>query len=768
MKKRFVQSVILVLCLSIGLSCLGGCAPEAPTALPVTNLTNLKEGSWSYTGHVSDSIKYIEELQLKDAEMWASMVQHFRDQADSDGNGWRGEYWGKLMRGGATTYAYTQDAELYAVLETTTKDLLTTQDDQGRIASYTIDAEFQGWDMWNRKYVLVGLQSFYEICKDDALKQEILTAMEKHAGYILAKIGPEEEGKMPILLTSDQWGSMNSCSIIEPIMWMYNETKTQKYLDFAKYIIDCGGCSHDDIFEMAYEGTLKPYEYPVTKAYEMTSCFEGLLEYYRVTGEEKYLTAVKNYAYGLLESDITVIGCAGCAHELLNNASLQQTNPNYTGLMQETCVTSTWMRFCAQVLKETSDPVFADAFEVSMYNVALGAINRTGKGLPFDGYSPLMTTYRGRANGGACGNYGCCAAYGASGLGAIAFMSTMKSDEGVCVNLYLPGTVKTTTPSGKALQLDYVTNYPAEEEVKITVTPESAEEFAVQLRIPAWSTNTKVTVNGTAIEGVKAGCYVSLDREWKAGDTIVLTLDMRTRLLKGQESEEIPESQYFVALQRGPITLAMDSRLGDDLLAPQDIKADADGYVDVKASATADFSTLVEFEVPLTDGSTIHMVDYASAGSAWKSAMISVWIATEEYWKIDTKAPVLIINNKQDKHLKVVIGSLQKATYPSATLAPYQFTLEEAGDGYYRLLGIKDGLYLSENAETAGTNGGEIVLAEKADSDLQLWKLEQVARNIYRIVNKQTGLLISENGDNKVHMWGNTGAETQTWFIKNG
>ena len=62
---------------------------------------------------------------------------------------------------------------------------------------------------------------------------------------------------------------------------------------------------------------LYPYQYPVTKAYEMMSCFEGLLEYYRETGIEKYKQAVINFADMVLESDFTIIGSCGCTHETL-------------------------------------------------------------------------------------------------------------------------------------------------------------------------------------------------------------------------------------------------------------------------------------------------------------------------------------------------------------------------------------------------------------------------------------------------------------------
>ena len=104
------------------------------------------------------------------------------------------------------------------------------------------------------------------------------------------RIGPAAEGKLPITKTSTHWKGLNSSSILEPFVLLFNLTGEKKYLTFAKYIIDEGGLEGFNLFEAALDADRYPYEFPVTKAYEMISNFEGILEYYRVTGEEKYKT----------------------------------------------------------------------------------------------------------------------------------------------------------------------------------------------------------------------------------------------------------------------------------------------------------------------------------------------------------------------------------------------------------------------------------------------------------------------------------------------
>ena len=327
-----------------------------------------------YYGIIDKSVQYIEEFQLLRTDLWRRFAQQFKEDADYEA-GWRGEYWGKMMRGACFVYAYSQNPQLYEVLAETILDILTAQEENGRISSYGIDHEFDGWDIWGRKYVLLGMQYFLEICKDKKLSEKIIDSMCRQLDYIMSKIGKQEEGKLPITKATRHWRGLNSSSLLEPVVRLYNITKEQKYLDFATYIVECGGTDIVNIFELAYKDELYPYQYPVTKAYEMTSCFEGLLEYYRVTGIEKYKVSIINYANKILESDFTIIGCCGCTHELFDHSTVRQANTTNGSEMQETCVTVTLMKFFYQLTLLTGDVRYVDAFETSLYNAYLGSIN---------------------------------------------------------------------------------------------------------------------------------------------------------------------------------------------------------------------------------------------------------------------------------------------------------------------------------------------------------------------------------------------------------
>lgn len=225
------------------------------------------------------------------------------------------------MRGACTCYYYSQDKVLFKSLTLAVEKLLKVQDEFGRFSSYSIEKEFNGWDMWGRKYVISGLLNYYDICNDDELKGRIITALKKHVDYIISKIG-KEKGKCEITKTSNIWGGVNSCSILETIINLYNKTNEKKYLDFAEYIISTGGCANGNLIDVVNDKSLRPNQYPVLKAYEMMSFFEGILEYYKIRGGKKHLDAVLNFIDAIQNNETPIIGCAGCMSEEFNNASI--------------------------------------------------------------------------------------------------------------------------------------------------------------------------------------------------------------------------------------------------------------------------------------------------------------------------------------------------------------------------------------------------------------------------------------------------------------
>ena len=624
---------------------------------------------YKYNGFVDNTIKYIEDFQLLNSETWARFVQQFREDSDPD-FGWRGEYWGKMMRGASLTYSYTKNPVLYKELRKTVSDMMDSADEKGRISCYTLDKEFGGWDVWERKYVLLGMQYFLEICTDESFAKKVIASMCAQVDCIMEKIGDPKDGKIKITSATRHWRGLNSSSLLEPIVRLYNITNEQKYLDFATYIVDCGGTEVENIFDLAYEDKFSPYQYPMTKAYEMTSCFEGLLEYYRATGIERYKTSVINFANKILETDFTIIGSCGCTHELFDHSKVRQANTTNYKTAQETCVTVTLMKFFYQLTLLTGDPKYVDAFETSMYNAFFGSVNTNKvvevsepdwikelehiiEPMPFDSYSPLTAGTRGAVIGGLRlmsdkHYYGCCACIGSAGNGLIPKMALLTTEKGFALNLFIDGTVKSTTPEGKEITFETSTKYPVNANVKTTLHFNGSESFELLIRNPEWSKTTKLSVNGE--EYMVNDGYITIQRAWADGDEIELVLDMRTEVIHpipyGHEilmnkviwginymvptyDEEDPLAKKHIALRRGPLVLAQENRLGYSVDTPISVKINDDGYVDVTfpEKDIAPYEHIIEVCVPLDDGTKMHVTDYASAGKLWTNeSKMAAWM----------------------------------------------------------------------------------------------------------------------------------------------
>lgn len=580
-----------------------------------------------YTGPEHEYVLLTEKHQLLEKKTWDKFVFVFTEDSDDHDIGWRCEYWGKMMRGACLTYRYHGTDELYEVLEYTVRELLKAQRNDGRFSTYSETKQFNGWDLWGRKYVLTGMMHFIDICKDETLKEEILEAICRHADYIVEHIG-EGDGQKSILKTSDHWLCLNSCTILEPFIDLYSRTKKQSYLDFAKYIIGLGGCAGGNLIDLAILDEIAPYEYPVNKAYEMMSFFEGLLAYYEITGEEKYLDAVVKFIEKVNETDVTIIGCSGCTHELFDHSIVMQTEFNEVQ-MQETCVTVTWMRMLARLHLLTGEVKYVDRIEKSAYNALYGSINtKNEKGFSiedkyfidpviFDSYSPLYNNRRGFATGGfkkfrTGGFYGCCACIGSAGTAIFPLIGVLKSENGIVINEAFEGIVNTKTPSGKPITLNSVSDYPVGEKYALALFLESDEEFELKIRIPDWCDEATVRI-GDEIKNAYPG-YFSVKRVWCDGDTVEIELPrhLKSHHLNGK-----------TAYTYGPLVLARDEikegKPTDSPFTPTEYNA----YRIVPKEDGELLRIYLECE-----GDDVLLTDYSSCGKYWtrKDAKVSVWL----------------------------------------------------------------------------------------------------------------------------------------------
>jgi hypothetical protein len=133
--------------------------------------------------------------------------------------------------------------------------------------------------------------------------------------------------------------------------------------------------------------------------------------------------------------------------------------------------------------------------------------------------------------------------------------AVMVGQGGLYLNFYGPGTVHVPLPEGDTLTLRQSTQYPLDGTVMVGVEVGQPLDLTLHLRIPAWSHKTVVRVNGTAVDGVRAGSYLALTRTWHTDDRIELNFDMGLHFWLGER-----ECAGKVSIYRGPLLLAYDQR----------------------------------------------------------------------------------------------------------------------------------------------------------------------------------------------------------------
>ncbi len=185
-----------------------------------------------------------------------------------------------------------------------------------------------------------------------------------------------------------------------------------------------------------------------------------------------------------------------------------------------------------------------------LYNTVLGA-----KRLEPDGHAFYYSDYNNRSSKTYFPDrWPCCSGTLPQVAADYHVMIYFRDPRGLCVNLYLPSGVQWTTDDAAQLSLTQSGDYPNDGRVHLQLRASRSALFRLHLRIPSWANTgaepASIFVNGTPVApNINAG-FATIERTWKDGDQVELTLPMPLRL--EAIDREHPDT---VALMRGPLVL---------------------------------------------------------------------------------------------------------------------------------------------------------------------------------------------------------------------
>ncbi|KPK42990.1 MAG: hypothetical protein AMJ65_06965 [Phycisphaerae bacterium SG8_4] len=432
-------------------------------------------------------------------------------------------------------------------------------------------------EMYNMGHLLTAACIHYRA----TAKENFLEVAKKNADFLY-----RQWKSYPQKMVNFPWNPSVYMGLVE----MYRTTGNLNHLELAKIMIDnrganpkpgghhsLGGTDQTQDFVPIREETLA-VGHSVTGNY----LYCGVADLYAETGEKALLDALER-----IWSDIclkkTDIICAvamgndhsprpkgGSLHEAFASKPYQQPNE-----YNETCANIGTGMLNYRMLLVTGDAKYADWTERMMYNTLNSGVDLKGEKwfycnpLSWDGTPGDMklasdsdkeavttghhTGLRWRTN-----NCYCCPPSVARTTAKLHNWFYNVSDDGALwVNFYGGSKLSTTLADGSNIALTQTTDYPWNGKIEIKIDAAESKTVGIHLRIPGWTENPVVTVNGKRqTAGIESGSYLQIQRNWSEGDTVALDLPMPVRLM--QANPRIEKLRNKVAVMRGPLVYCLE------------------------------------------------------------------------------------------------------------------------------------------------------------------------------------------------------------------
>jgi DUF1680 family protein len=287
---------------------------------------------------------------------------------------------------------------------------------------------------------------------------------------------------------------------------------------------------------------------PGQHAYSHVNALCSAMQSYLTDNSTKHLDAARNGFRFVLEQSFATGGW-GPDEGFRKPDTDQLANTLHTShsSFETPCGAYGHFKIARYLMRVTGDSSYGDSMEAVLYNTILGA-----RPIRSDGVSFYYSDYNMDAKKvDYSEKWPCCSGTFPQLTADYGISSYFRSPKGVYVNLYVPSRV--TWRQGNArVTMTQMTSYPNNGETALHLKMDRAERFSIVLRIPAWAgRQTSIRINGkNAAVALQPGTWSQLDREWKDGDRVELSMDMPLRLVPID-----PHHPDTVALLHGPVAL---------------------------------------------------------------------------------------------------------------------------------------------------------------------------------------------------------------------
>ena len=376
---------------------------------------------------------------------------------------------------------------------------------------------------------------------------KLLEIAARLADLICATFGPDKRR-----------GACGHPEVEMGLVELYWVTSRAAYLDLAKFFIDQRGQG-----QMRGWRWLGP-EYhqdrvPVRESSEVEGhavramyLNAGVADLYLETKEADLLAALERQWQDMVNGKLFLTGGLGARYE--GEAFGAPYELPSDQCYCETCAAIGSVMWNWRMLLITGDGRFADLIERTLYNSVLSGLALDGA--HFFYMNPLLS--RGGYARQRWYEVACCPPNIMRLLASLAQYFITRDEAGLQIHLYNTAAIRAELISGRPVSLKMSTDYPWQGQVALTVEETDGSTWGLRLRVPDWSQNATVTLNGQLVETptLESG-YVVLERAWQSGDVVELALPIEPFLVEA--NPRVDSVRGSLAIQRGPLVYCLEA-----------------------------------------------------------------------------------------------------------------------------------------------------------------------------------------------------------------
>ena len=336
----------------------------------------------------------------------------------------------------------------------------------------------------------------------------------------------------------ESWNWDESYTISENLFLAYRCGAGERYRQLAQQYLD------DDYYNPLAEGR---NVLAGRHAYSYVNCLSSAMQAYLTLGTEKYLHAAKS-AFEMLSQQSFATGGWGPDEQLRapDTADVYNSLARTHSSFETPCGSYAHFKLTRYLLRVTRESRYGDSMERVMYNTVLGA-----KPLMPDGRTFYYSDYNfhGRKVYSDAQHWACCSGTLPQVAADYRINTYFRDPGGVWVNLYIPSRVRWRHNNAEIV-VAQKSSYPFADVVQLEVKASKTTYFNLRLRIPGWTKDASIAINGRRLHSPASGSFLAIQRDWKNGDRIELEMPMAM----GLDPIDM-HHQKTVALLYGPLVL---------------------------------------------------------------------------------------------------------------------------------------------------------------------------------------------------------------------